>query len=390
VRQDEKSPHSQAEKDETQIAVPSERELRLRKQALPVRHRGVEDTVSTEKHFDISKSQNVPHSSIVPPFNEHSSDPTFNSQARISPPPSPSTSASEFSDADDELESDDSSSDGIGTPYNISDENNEAKQHESAKRILSPMKRAIVDRLMEDFWNVYECQWATGAENIRKCPEGYHTSSASGSGSGSVEHSMTQASTNSKDKKRSLGSADDEQNDGRDRKDPKRPRNNSANPDDPDKDHNFACLFRKYDPRKYCIHSETPKWRHCALKAFKNVARVKFVAKNTLERFLLIERREHLYKYHRIIQCTRCKIIFDRQKEADEHSEARDSCLPNSLTEPLGITAVVEQRLRSRRKTSSSQTQEERWIEMYTIIFLGKVVPSACKLHYLPIIANRN
>jgi hypothetical protein len=178
---------------------------------------------------------------------------------------------------------------------------------------------------MEDFWNVYDCQRATGAENVRKWPEGYHTSSASGPGS--VEHPTTQAVTNDQDKKRSWGSADDEQNDGRDRKDPKRPRNVSSNSDDPDKDHKFACPFRKYDPRKYCIHSENPKWRHCPLNSFKNVARVKSVTKNTLESFLLIEMQSTLYDYHGIIQCTRCKTIFDRQEEADEHSEARDVCL---------------------------------------------------------------
>lgn len=35
----------------------------------------------------------------------------------------------------------------------------------------------------------------------------------------------------------------------------------------------FACPYRKYDPRKYCVQN----WRPCALTPLENVARVKFV-----------------------------------------------------------------------------------------------------------------
>lgn len=61
--------------------------------------------------------------------------------------------------------------------------------------------------------------------------------------------------------------------DGDDRRTPKRPRTISTPSRALKESSKFACPYRKYDPRKYCVQN----WRPCALTALDSVSRVKFV-----------------------------------------------------------------------------------------------------------------
>lgn len=118
----------------------------------------------------------------------------------------------------------------------------------------------------------------------------------------------------------------------------------------------FACPYRKYDPRTYCVRN----WRPCALTGLDSVARVK----------------AHLYRHHRIYQCQRCKDLFPSQNVLSEHILALQGCPPNRVNLVEGLTADIEKKLRSRKKSHPSQTEAERWIEIYQILFPTSTPPS--------------
>lgn len=71
----------------------------------------------------------------------------------------------------------------------------------------------------------------------------------------------------------SNGNEDGGDDDNDDQRPPKRPRTSSTPLDIFNSGTKFACPYRKYDPRKYCVRN----WRSCALTPLDSVARVKFV-----------------------------------------------------------------------------------------------------------------
>ncbi|CZR69527.1 uncharacterized protein PAC_19427 [Phialocephala subalpina] len=114
----------------------------------------------------------------------------------------------------------------------------------------------------------------------------------------------------------------------------------------------YACPYRKRNPRKYSVQA----WPRCALTPHKSVARVK----------------GHLYTYHYIHQCQRCKNVFSSEAKLDDHVEALESC-PSRTGVPVdGITSKVKARLQSRKKAHPDQTERDRWVQIYQILFEPK------------------
>jgi hypothetical protein len=90
--------------------------------------------------------------------------------------------------------------------------------------------------------------------------------------------------------------------------------------------------------------------------------------------------REHLYRKHEApIQCHRCWIFFKDQDDFKIHAMAANRCeeRPGQPTE--GFTTTVRKHLRSRKKPNIAQNEDERWRQMYRILFEGEDVPSPCK-----------
>ncbi|KAF8859289.1 hypothetical protein BDZ45DRAFT_725399 [Acephala macrosclerotiorum] len=137
---------------------------------------------------------------------------------------------------------------------------------------------------------------------------------------------------------------------------PKRPRTAHSLHEPADSDAKFACPYRKHDPRKYCV----PNWGPCALTPLQTVARLK----------------AHLYRYHRIHQCPRCKGIFDSEEDLDAHVEATEGCEAKPDRQVEGVTGRMMERLRSRKKTYPGQTEADRWREVYQLLFPSEEVPS--------------
>lgn len=135
--------------------------------------------------------------------------------------------------------------------------------------VLDPMKKEIVDRLMEEFWIIFNRNWPMGS---RLCPaaHGNNSPSTSRSVSGSEIPSVIYSGGR-------LGAY--EGSDKGDKEHPDdRPGEGSGEPSKPPESTSttsqpigFACPYRKRNPRKYCVRD----WRSCALNPLKTVARVK-------------------------------------------------------------------------------------------------------------------
>jgi hypothetical protein len=82
------------------------------------------------------------------------------------------------------------------------------------------------------------------------------------------------------------------------------------------------------------------------------------------------------------IHCRRCWEQFEDKKEYDSHITAgRDEiCDVISGQPPQGICPETEKLLKSRKKASKEETEEDRWIAMYRILFPDDLlIPSPCR-----------
>lgn len=107
------------------------------------------------------------------------------------------------------------------------------------------------------------------------------------------------------------------------------------------------------------MHHHT--WKACATSSFESVARTK----------------EHLYRKHKApIQCVRCWIFFKTQDDLNIHISAINICDVRPGQPIEGINHDMILRLRSRKKTSNDQNEEDRWKRMYGTIFPNEEMPS--------------
>jgi hypothetical protein len=176
----------------------------------------------------------------------------------------------------------------------------------------------------------------------------------------------------------SAGADDDDSADDEDSRSPKRLRDNQ--PSIETRNERFACPFRKHDPQKYALHG--PHTR-CALAQLPTLSRVKFVSLGlSLHLAGLADQilREHLYRYHLApIHCMRCWAQFRSNDELNDHLRVRAEslCSTRGGPKPEGITAAQERLLRIRKKSSRSQTEADRWMDMYKILFPEDPCPNS-------------
>jgi hypothetical protein len=132
--------------------------------------------------------------------------------------------------------------------------------------VLDPMRQALVDRIMEEFWVLFDQEWDTGfvQEAASVSPP---SSSGSSSGSTASANSMTLPPIQRK-RQREEEDPPEERN-GRN---PRQPRSSVGPSTGCDDSTRFACPFRKHDSRKYSVYSH----RVCALSHWETIARVKY------------------------------------------------------------------------------------------------------------------
>ena len=86
--------------------------------------------------------------------------------------------------------------------------------------------------------------------------------------------------------------------------------------------------------------------------------------------------REHVYRRHFMKNlCPRCFEHFDKPEDLKNHQRSEVPCKLRQMTIE-SISEEKEARLRKRAKAQS--TEEEKWAEMYQIIYPGENVPSPC------------
>ncbi|KAF0321598.1 hypothetical protein GQ607_011111 [Colletotrichum asianum] len=111
----------------------------------------------------------------------------------------------------------------------------------------------------------------------------------------------------------------------------------------------LVCPYTRYDPEKY------EKLKSCRGKAFETVHRLK----------------EHLYRIHmRKPYCCRCGERFAADQELNLHlSLPSDACgrVENVETEGFGPEQTLQ--LKSRKRKLNVKTQEEKWRNVFQILF---------------------
>ena len=78
--------------------------------------------------------------------------------------------------------------------------------------------------------------------------------------------------------------------------------------------------------------------------------------------------REHIYRQHAMpLFCTRCGVIFTRDTELVAHSRLTQACEVRVFEAPDGFSKEQERMLRRKRKHAGSE--ENKWRDMYKILF---------------------
>ncbi|EAQ83474.1 hypothetical protein CHGG_09878 [Chaetomium globosum CBS 148.51] len=118
----------------------------------------------------------------------------------------------------------------------------------------------------------------------------------------------------------------------------------------------FACPFRKHDPFTYNVQDHEV----CAIRSWSAISRLK----------------EHIYRRHYKIHCQRCKRTFSETRELADHEMLVTGCEVVDTIPPGDITAYQEKQLKSRKHTTRRQTDEEKWRDIYRLLFPNEEIPS--------------
>ncbi|KAF4632584.1 hypothetical protein G7Y89_g5539 [Cudoniella acicularis] len=260
------------------------------------------------------------------------------------------SSESQFEDIDSGMESDSEASsdcDSEGSDK-ISDSGYfgnrmDAKAAPDVKSVLNPVRQELVNNVMGEFWKIFNQEWDS---NITSC-----TNSGSSRGSGGICMDTTSSSRQAQRKRQRI---DDNESPEENQDKKRQPRKSQSPNKDSEEITKFACPFRKHDARTYNIY----KYRVCALSHWQTIARVKC----------------HQMPAH----CKRCWQTFKSQQQLDAHLTvaSSDICEVQLGHPPAGITTAMERKLRSRKKSHPNQTDEERWVEIYKLLFPDTEVPS--------------
>jgi hypothetical protein len=133
---------------------------------------------------------------------------------------------------------------------------------------LSPMKSRLIEKLMMDFWAIFDSSWPHSMRQHGSSGRSTVSTTASGSATTSRDSSSVRYGKRC----RSDDDENEESDDHHERRRKRAPVDKlPAVREDDQFARQFACPFRKHDPRKYSIQ----KWPRCAEKPQKTIARLK-------------------------------------------------------------------------------------------------------------------
>lgn len=94
--------------------------------------------------------------------------------------------------------------------------------------------------------------------------------------------------------------------------------------------------------------------------------------------------REHLYRVHKNPpKCDKCQKVFQKQDQSKAHLRDQNNtdCKWMPEVPSKGISPEVVTELRKRKK--SAATDEEKWFDIWHLLFPNEKIPdSACKLYF--------
>ncbi|KAK3321696.1 hypothetical protein B0H66DRAFT_531065 [Apodospora peruviana] len=129
----------------------------------------------------------------------------------------------------------------------------------------------------------------------------------------------------------------------------------------------FACPFRKHSPGVYNLQDH----QVCAVNTWPTIPRLKFVSSSPCSSDLRSHNfnREHLYRRHYKIHCQRCKKTFSDVQNLAMHEMSFDGCTVLDISHPGDISTFQEKQLKSRKHPGRHQTPEDKWREIYRLLF---------------------
>ncbi|XDG03555.1 hypothetical protein ABKA04_003170 [Annulohypoxylon sp. FPYF3050] len=226
--------------------------------------------------------------------------------------------------------------------------------YRSADPMESDRKAGAARRLSHcqlDHEDAYEASEASGN------PQDY----SGGTGPGSNNSGQGQSGRSTRSKRRLGGDDQDNSSAGGDGRNPDRGGSKRAKKE-VETEKKFACPYYKHDPRAHVKH------RSCAGPGWTSLHRLK----------------EHLYRAHRLPKhiCPRCNAPFEDSKDLNGHLRAEILCAKLDLVPALqGIDDEIEAKLKVRKKQCPGMTDEQRWGEIYMILF-PKANPNAIPTPY--------
>lgn len=81
--------------------------------------------------------------------------------------------------------------------------------------------------------------------------------------------------------------------------------------------------------------------------------------------------REHLTRHHlsKTFDCTRCFKCFQSERELNEHLRSQTRCEVTSPCPLKNRMFITQEQQRAIKKRKKNVTGEEKWLDMYRIIF---------------------
>jgi len=75
-------------------------------------------------------------------------------------------------------------------------------------------------------------------------------------------------------------------------------------------------------------------------------------------------------------------VLFKDADAVEMHLKEPKGCDSSDCTQADGVTPQVYEKLRSKKKTQRDQTEEDRWREIYKLLFPKEMIPSPCEFLY--------
>ncbi|KAH6656714.1 hypothetical protein BKA67DRAFT_552823 [Truncatella angustata] len=213
-----------------------------------------------------------------------------------------------------------------------------ARKKEAVEAVMSVFNKWL-DKRLSVISYAYEC--ADGSGNPRG-GSGDWTSDEGRSGSGS-SRGRPKRHFNDDDDQSGSSAGGDGGGDGGDRNGNKRARKTA------EEKLLFACPFFQQDPTQHCTQ------RSCTGPGWPSIHRLK----------------EHLTRRHLLPKhtCPRCREPMADALALEGHLRSDVPCVKRDVVRMLGIDEAQEKKLKERKKTSGSLTEEHKWKDIYMILF---------------------